>query len=65
MVRVPDSIQVLIKSVWRAWFSPGTPVSFTSKTDRHDIAEILLNVALNTISMPISQSIKTEQNYYL
>jgi hypothetical protein len=28
------------------WFSPGPPVSSTNKTDRHDIAEILLNVAL-------------------
>ena len=25
------------------WFSPGTPVSCTNKTDRLDIAEILLN----------------------
>jgi hypothetical protein len=25
------------------WFSPGTPVSYTNKTDRHDITEILLN----------------------
>jgi hypothetical protein len=24
------------------WFSPGTPVSSTNKTDRHDITEILL-----------------------
>ena len=23
------------------WFSPGTPVSFTNKTNRHDISEIL------------------------
>ena len=30
------------------WFSPGTPVSTTNKTDHHDIAEILLKVALNT-----------------
>jgi hypothetical protein len=30
------------------WFSPGTPVSSTTKTGRHDIAEILLKVALNT-----------------
>jgi len=30
------------------WFSPGTPASSTPKTDRHDIAEILLKVALNT-----------------
>jgi hypothetical protein len=29
-------------------FSPGTPASCTNKTDRHDIAEILLKVALNT-----------------
>ena len=29
------------------WFSPGTPASSTTKTGRHDIAEILLNVALN------------------
>jgi hypothetical protein len=31
------------------WFSPGTPVSSTNKTHRHDIAEILLKAALNTI----------------
>jgi hypothetical protein len=31
------------------WFSPGPPVSSTNKTDRHDITEILLKVALNTI----------------
>jgi hypothetical protein len=30
-------------------FSPGTPVFSTNKTDRHDLAEILLKVALNTI----------------
>jgi len=27
-------------------FSPGTPASSTIKTDRHDIAEILLKMAL-------------------
>jgi hypothetical protein len=31
------------------WFSPCTPVSSTNKTDHHDITEILLKVALNTI----------------
>ena len=31
------------------WCSLGTPVSSTNKTDRHDITEILLKVALNTI----------------
>jgi hypothetical protein len=30
-------------------FSPGPTVSSTNKTDRHDITEILLNLALNTI----------------
>ena len=33
-------------------FSPGPPVSSTNKTDRHDIAEILLKVALNAIPPP-------------
>jgi hypothetical protein len=37
------------------WFSPGTPASPTTKTSRHDIAEILLKVSLNTKN----QSIKT------
>ena len=32
------------------WFSPGTPASSTTKTGCHDIAEILLKVALNTIN---------------
>jgi hypothetical protein len=36
------------------WFSPGTLVSSTNKTDRHDIIEILLKVALNTIARTIS-----------
>ena len=32
------------------WFSPGTPLSSTNETDRHNIAEKLLTVALNTIN---------------
>ena len=35
------------------WFSPGTPVSSTNKTDCHDITEVLLKVALNTITLPL------------
>jgi hypothetical protein len=35
------------------WFSPGTPASSTTQTGRHDIAEILLKVALNTIKNQI------------
>ena len=32
------------------WFFLGTLVSFTNKTDCHNITEILLKVALNTIN---------------
>ena len=32
------------------WFSPGTLAFSTTKPGRHDIAEILLKVALNTIN---------------
>ena len=39
------------------WFSPGTPVSSTTKTGCHDIAEILLRVALNTTNQIISNHI--------
>ena len=35
------------------WFSLGTPASSITKTGRHDIAEILLKVALNTINQSI------------
>jgi hypothetical protein len=35
------------------WFSPGTPASSTNKTGRHDIAEILLKVALNSKNQSI------------
>jgi len=37
----------------------GTPASSTTKTGRHDIAEILLKVALNTIN----QIKSLEQSY--
>ena len=39
-------------AVWL--FSPGTAVSSTNKTDYYDIAEILLKVALNTITLPLT-----------
>jgi len=32
------------------WFSLSPPVASTNKTDHHDITEILLKVALNTIT---------------
>ena len=33
------------------WVSVGTPVSPTNKTNRHNIAEILLKEALSTITL--------------
>jgi hypothetical protein len=36
------------------WFSLGNPTSSTTKTGRHDLAEILLKVALNTKNQPKS-----------
>jgi len=42
------SDQVYQLLVQGRWFSPSTPASSTTKTGRHDIAEILLKVALNT-----------------
>ena len=35
-------------------FSPGTPVSSTNKTDRYDITEILMKVALKTITITLN-----------
>ena len=35
-------------------FPPGPSVSYTNKTDRHDITETLLKVALNTIKQTYS-----------
>jgi hypothetical protein len=44
-------------------FSPGTQFFPTNKTDRHDITEILLTVALNTqISKPYIRPIKLSYN---
>jgi hypothetical protein len=36
------------------WFSPGTPVSYTNKTDHCNITEILLKVALNTMTIALT-----------
>ena len=58
LMRVPISIRTRCTTLcdkvcqWLAtcgWFSLGRPVSSTNKTDRHDLTEILLKVALNTI----------------
>jgi hypothetical protein len=39
------------------WFSPGFPVSSTNKTDCHDITEILLKMALNTIKQTMGTNV--------
>ena len=41
-----DKVYQLLAHGW--WFYPGTPASSTTKTGRHELAEILLKVALNT-----------------
>jgi hypothetical protein len=38
--------QCVVLLVHGRGFSPGTPTSSTTKTDRHEIAEILLKLAL-------------------
>ena len=43
-----DKVCQWLATVW--WFSLGTLVSSTNKTDHHDITEILLKVALNSIN---------------
>jgi hypothetical protein len=53
-IGILTSTRVLGASISR-WFSPGTPDSSTTKTGRHDIAEILLKVALNTKNQSINQ----------
>jgi hypothetical protein len=40
------------------WLSPGTPASSSTKTGRHNMTEILLKVALNTIKQTNKQTNK-------
>jgi hypothetical protein len=57
--QVTDKLSHIVLCQWLAtgrWFSSGTPVFSTNKIS-HDIAEILLKVALNTITSP--------SNYYI
>ena len=43
--------QFSIYVLFKLQVSPGTLVSSSNKTDRHDITEILLKVAYNTIKL--------------
>jgi hypothetical protein len=47
------------------WFSPGTLASSTTKAGRHDIAEILLKVALKTKNQSINQSKSSSASVYV
>ena len=55
-VRIPFMARFTYTTLWLAtgqWFSPGTPISSTN--DHHNITEILLKVALNTITLTSPQ----------
>jgi hypothetical protein len=43
----------VIKFVSGRWFYPGTPVSSTKNTDRHDITEILLKLTFITTNQTV------------
>jgi hypothetical protein len=51
-----DKVYQLLAHV--RWFSPGTPASSITKTDRHDIAEILLKVSVYTKNQSIKSFYK-------
>jgi len=62
-VRIPIRWDVLDTTLcnkvcqWLAageWFSPATPVSSTVKIARHEITEILLKVALKTLTLTLN-----------
>ena len=47
---VPGDVKNITEPLW---FSLGTPVSSTNKTDRHDVTKILLKVVLSTITLTL------------
>jgi len=46
-------------------FPRGTPASFTNKTDRHDITEILLKLVINTLTLTITCYCNRAIHYFL
>jgi hypothetical protein len=49
-------------NMWLAegqWFSPGTPISSTNKTDRHDKAELFFKLVLNTTPLTHNEKAHT------
>jgi hypothetical protein len=66
--RLADKVYQLLAQ--GRWFSPGTPASSTTKTGCHDIAEILLKVALNnknsnSNSYSVKKSFSTRKIIYI
>jgi hypothetical protein len=64
-----DHIMLHFCTTHGRWFSPGTPASSTTKTGHHDIAEILLKVALKhqksiKINLVQNKGEQTRQYYY-
>ena len=59
MYSIQHYVIKFVRDLWQAgrWFSLGTPISSINETDRHDITEILLKVALNTITLTAYQNI--------
>jgi hypothetical protein len=51
-LQLPRQSVPITPEVVSRWFSP---VSSINKTDRNDITELLLKVALNTINQPTKQ----------
>jgi hypothetical protein len=52
-----DQVCQWLSLVTGRWFSLGTLISSTNKTDHHDITELLLKVVLNTITLAYFQVI--------
>jgi hypothetical protein len=61
--KISTSCGKVYQSLREGWcFSLDTPVFSTNKTDRHDITEILLKVASNTINQtkPLKRGLRIE-----
>jgi hypothetical protein len=57
------NLQERFEAGW--WFSPGSSVSSTNKCERHDLIEIVLKVALNTIKQTSKLTGSRLPNYNL
>ena len=58
-----DKVCLWLATGW--WFSLGTLVSSTNKADRHDITEILLKMALNTIKTKTNPKLSSQNAVFI